>query len=97
MSVATSPTRAVLAEIEAGAGSVDAIAQRTGLDSEIVRMAMDRLVSSGHLTTERMQVGCPSGGCQECRAGMAGRPGCAAPASGAPRGPVVISLSTRRR
>lgn len=89
---ALTPTRAVLASIESGAGSITEIAERTGLDPGVVSLVIDRLVASGHLTAERMQTGCPDGGCDICPSGSAGRPGCGASFGGAPTGPVMITL-----
>jgi len=88
-----SPTRAVLAQIEHGATSVDEIASRTGLDVGVVGLAIDRLVASGHLTSERLVGGCPDAGCGACPSGRDGRPGCGATGAGAPgAGPVLVTL-----
>lgn len=99
MSVVTtlSPTRAVLAQFDGGAASVAEIARRTGLDSGVVSLAVERLVASGHLSAERVQSGCPDGGCQACPSGRGGRPGCAAGAPGATAGTVFLTLTVSRR
>jgi hypothetical protein len=91
-----SPTRAVLATIEAGAGSVAEIARRTGLDTGVVGLAIERLVTSGHLSAQRLQAACPTGGCHACPSGLAGRPGCSAAASSRHDGPVLVSLTSAR-
>lgn len=92
-----SPTRAVLAHIEAGAGSVAEIARRTGLDIGVVGLAVERLVASGHLSAQRLQTGCPDNGCSACPSGTGGRPGCGIGASGAGGGPVILSLTVPHR
>lgn len=91
------PTRAVLAHIEAGAGSVAEIARRTGLDIGVVGLAVERLVSSGHLSAQKLQTGCPDGGCSACPSGTAAGTRCGMGASSAGGGPVMLSLSVPRR
>ena len=56
-----SPTRVVLTTIEDGAASLHEIAARSRLDVGVVSMAIERLVASGHLTSERLLAGCPEG------------------------------------
>jgi hypothetical protein len=93
-SPAASPLRAVLAEIEVGAGSMAVIAQRTGLDPGVVTMVVERLVASGHLSALRLQSGCPDDGCGTCPSGSPGGGGCGASGSGTRGGPVLISLGS---
>ena len=95
---AASPTRAVLAAIEAGTPTLADIARHTGLDRGVVAMAVNRLVQTGLLDAETMTAGCPPDGCGSCASGVADRPGCGAAALSASRGgPVLVSLSVRRR
>lgn len=95
---AASPTRAVLAEVEAGTPTLADIARNTGLDRGIVAMAVEALVHAGLLDAETMATGCPPNGCGSCASGVADRPGCgAATASTSRDGPVLVSLSVRRR
>lgn len=94
---ASSPMRAVLAEIEVGAGSMAVIAQRTGLDVGVVGMVVDRLVASGHLTSQRLQTGCPDDGCGTCASGAAAGGHCGSGAPGTRGGPVLISLGVPPR
>ena len=94
----SSPTRAVLAHIEAGASSPADIARRSGLDVGVVALAIDRLVASGHLTSHQLLSGCPDGGCGSCPSGLDGRPGCGAPATtGGRTGAVLLTLAPTRR
>ncbi len=94
----SSPTRAVLALIEAGTSSTTEIARRSGLDVGVVALAIDRLVASGHLTSQQLLTGCPDGGCGSCPSGLDGRPACGAPATtGRAAGPVLLTLGPMRR
>ncbi len=100
MTTRSGPTRVVLAELAAGAGSLHEIAVSTGLDEGVVGLAIDRLVTSGHLVAERLAVGCPEDGCQVCPSGSAGRPGCGATVPGrrgAQGSAMIISLGPTRR
>jgi hypothetical protein len=98
MSTTTSPTRAVLAVFESGAGSIHEIAERTGLDTGVVSLAIDRLATSGYLEVQRLRVGCPDDGCTTCPSGRGGRAGCGATVPGAPAtAPVLITLGPLRR
>lgn len=97
MSPTGSPTRAVLEQLEDGAGSLSEVAARTGLDKGIVSLAIDRLVAAGYLHAERLAVGCPDGGCTSCPSGERGRPACGAARRGATGAPVMISLGPARR
>ena len=92
------PTRLVLAEVEAGIPTLADIARRTGLDRGVVAMAVDRLVQAGLLDAETMASGCPPNGCGSCASGVEDRPGCGAATPSAARGgPVLVSLSVPRR
>jgi hypothetical protein len=97
MTTTSSPTRAVLSELEGGATSLPEIAARTGLDSGVVSLAVARLVAAGYLTAERLAAGCPDGGCSTCPSGSSGRPGCGAVGGATQRGPVLISLGRSHR
>ena len=87
-----SPSRAVLAQIEAGATSTDEIARRTGLDADLVSVMIDRLVAAGYLTAQRLKSGCPETGCSSCPV-----VGACAPVRGTARGAVMIGLGPTRR
>jgi hypothetical protein len=92
-----SVTRAVLDAADAGTSTVADIAARTGLDRDVVALALERLVATGRLTAQPLQAGCPPAGCGGCAssAGSAGgSPGCARPAGDT--GPVLLSLGVRR-
>jgi hypothetical protein len=95
---AASPTRAVLAAVEAGTPTLADIARHTGLDRGVVAMAVDRLVQAGLLDAETMTAGCPPDGCGSCASGVADRPGCGAATPSSSRGgAVLVTLSVRRR
>ena len=97
MRATTSPTRAVLEQLESGVDSLHEIAQLTGLDKGVVSLAVDRLVAAGHLHAERLAFGCPDDGCGTCPSGKGGRACCRA-ARGATQGaPVLIRLGPVRR
>ncbi len=85
----------VLREFTRGAATTDEIARATGLDRELVAVALDQLVTLGMVTRQSMSSGCPDGGCGGCPASTG--QGCAATAvAAAPRGGVVtLSLSRR--
>ncbi len=81
----------VLREFTRGAATTDEIARTTGLDRELVAVALDQLVALGLVIRESMSSGCPAGGCGGCPAPTGH--GCGAFAA-APRGGVVtLSLS----
>lgn len=65
---AASPLRAVLdAVASAGGGTTVAdLARRTGLDEDLVRVALHQLVSLGRLGSSTMQLSCAEGGCGSC-------------------------------
>lgn len=93
----TSPTRAVLGQVEGGTGTVAQIAAATGLDVGVVGMALDRLLTSGHLHAQQLQTACPEGSCRGCPAGDSAGPGCSAATGNTPRGPVLLTLATTPR
>ena len=81
----------ILREFTRGAVTTDEIARTTGLDRELVAVALDQLVALGLVTRESMSSGCPDGGCGGCPAPTGH--GCGALAA-TPRGGVVtLSLS----
>jgi hypothetical protein len=90
-----SPLRAVLAELEAGAPTLDEVARRTGLDRDVVGAAVDHLVRLGRVSSSTLSTSCPDDGCGACPAGN----GCDAQGAPAPSGrrPVLVALSVRRR
>ncbi|CAI9407571.1 hypothetical protein AESSP_01848 [Aestuariimicrobium sp. T2.26MG-19.2B] len=99
MVVVSAPLSSVLAAFGAGALSLDEVADRTGLDRDVVDAAVDHLRRMGRLRATELAVGCPSGGCGSC---ASGRPdataGCGAAAPSAHRsGPVLVQLSLPRR
>lgn len=97
MSETPSPTRQVLAQLERGATSLHDVAQRTGLDSGVVDLAVERLVAAGYLTAQRLAAGCPDGGCSACPSGLSGRPGCGTTNGATQTGPVLLSLGRPHR
>ncbi len=83
---------AVLAQFEAGASSLAAISQRTGLDPELVHVVVDRLVALGYLDREHLNAGCPPDGCGGCAAtDVSGDPCATGPQRST--GPVLLTLS----
>ncbi len=96
------PLRAVLAAIDAGAADLGDLAARTGLDRGVVSAAVAHLVRTGHLRTEQLTAGCPTGGCGTCGSHVEGPTegtqvtGChGGITSPDGRGPVLITLSRR--
>jgi hypothetical protein len=67
-SVPLSPLRAVLAELSAGAPTLDDVARRTGLDRGIVVAAVDQLVRLGRVRVSTFSAACPDtgSGCGGC-------------------------------
>ncbi len=98
-----SPLRAVLAELDAGAPTLDEVARRTGLDRGVVGAAVDHLVRLGRVSASTLGTACPDGGCGTCPDGGCGTcpagAGCDARGVPAPAGsrPVLVALSVRRR
>jgi hypothetical protein len=86
------PLSLVLAELEVGTPTVAEMAHRTGLDTDVVRAAVDHLVRSGRVEAGELAIGCPPSGCGGCAS--AGGCGQAAPSSGR-RGLVTLTLSRR--
>ncbi len=60
--------REVLDAFSSGATSTHDISRRTGLDRELVGVAVDQLVALGLLTRDSIGGGCPDGGCTGCGA-----------------------------
>lgn len=86
------PLRAVVAAIDSGAGSVEDVVRRTGLDRELVNLAISRLIALGRLQVSASPAGCAFGNCGSCaRFGATPEPGCSAVGSG--RGPVLLTLT----
>jgi hypothetical protein len=84
----------VRAAVVDGAGTFEAIARRTGLDVDLVRLAVDQLLGLGLLTSDRLQVGCPDGGCGSCPSSGAGT-SCGAGGSTS-RGLVLLTIGRTR-
>lgn len=92
------PLSAVLAQVRTGAPSLAVIAQRTGLPLDLVRLAVDRLVATGHLAAEPLDSSCPTSGCGTCPSASGSGAGSATCAPGARRGaPVLLRLGTGPR
>jgi hypothetical protein len=83
---------AVLAELEAGAPTLDDVARRTGLDRGLVAAVVDQLVRLGRVSASPLSSACPASGCGGCAAS-----GCGAHGTPAPQGhrPVLVALSVR--
>jgi len=89
---AASPLRAVLAELTAGAHTLDDVARRTGLDRDLVHAAVDQLVRLGRVDASTLATACPDSGCGSCSASTCGSRGAPAPSG---RRPVLVALSVR--
>lgn len=86
----------------AGAGTIPAIANVTGLDGATVEAALDHLQRLGVLERRVMGSACPEGGCSTCPQGTpGGTPDCGDAKGDLPgyvvarsskRGPVVFTL-----
>ena len=89
-----SPLRAVLAQLDAGAPTLDEVARRTGLPRDVVGAAVDHLVRLGRVTSSTLGTACPDDGCATCPSGS----GCPSTGTPAPAGrrPVLVALSVRR-
>lgn len=83
----------VLLEFTRGATTTEEIARATGLDRELVAVALDQLVTLGLVTRQSMSSGCPDGGCGGCPSSTG--QGCASPATSPRGGVVTLSLSRR--
>lgn len=73
----TAPLSAVLATIEEGVTTRSAIADRTGLDPDVVDAAVDHLLRMGRVTSPSLKTSCPTGGCHGC--GTVTGSGCSLP------------------
>ena len=94
----TGPLRAVLAALQDGAPSLQAVCTRTALDRDVVEAAVDHLVRIGRVSAKELAIGCPGGGCGSCASGVDDAPGCGAHAPTPSRtGPVLVALSVRPR
>lgn len=62
------PLSAVLAAVEEGVRSLDAVAERTGLTRSTVEAAVEQLGRMGRLDVQTLSIGCPDGGCGSCAA-----------------------------
>jgi hypothetical protein len=60
------PLRTVLAAVESGAATVADVAQRTGLDRDVVAAAIQYLVRTGRVGTASLTSACPSTACGGC-------------------------------
>ncbi len=93
------PLTAVLEAFDAGARSLDEVADRSDLPLDTVRACVDHLVRMGRLQANELAVGCPGGGCGSCASGTAdGTAGCGSSGPSRRRsGPVLVALSLARR
>jgi hypothetical protein len=90
---ALGPLSAVLDQMSKGTSTVAAMARNTGIDVDVLRAALDHLVRTGRVAAHELPIGCPTGGCGSC----ASATGCGvAPANGARRGLVTLSLTPAR-
>ena len=96
---APGPLTAVLTAFEAGVGSLDEVAARTGLSRDVVDGAVGHLVRMGRLEQHELTVGCPTAGCGTCASGASdGSAGCGSPGpSPARRGAVPVSIGLPQR
>ena len=76
----TTPLRQVLDAVEAGATTRGTIAERTGLDPDVVDGAVDHLLRLGRIATPTLRTACPDGGCAGC--GTVTGSGCSPRAAG---------------
>ena len=84
------PLSVVLAAVEAGATTRGAIADRTGLDPDVVDGAVDHLLRLGRIATPTLRTACPDGGCAGC--GTVTGSGCSPRESSEP---VPVTVRTR--
>jgi hypothetical protein len=82
------PVRAVLDQIGAGTPTLAEIARNTGLDESLVRAAVDHLIRTGRIDSNRLPIGCPPGGCGGCAVAS----DCGVPSSR----PTLVTLSLSR-
>lgn len=91
---AAGPMSRVAVAMEEGVTARAAIAERTGLDVEMVDAVLDRMVQLGMVTAEALGGGCDSGGCGGCGSrGVCG--GAPAATTAQRRGPVLLTLHRR--
>ncbi|MBI1376835.1 MAG: hypothetical protein GC157_05040 [Frankiales bacterium] len=83
---------AVLTAVRGGAATPEDLSRATGLDRDLVAVALDTLTRLGHLERGTAPVGCPAGGCTGCAAPTGH--GCATPGAGS-RGLVMLTLGRR--
>jgi hypothetical protein len=91
----TAPTvglTGVLAAFRAGTSSTDDLARATGLDRELVDVALDQLVALGMVSRSTLSTGCPEGGCGGCPVPTG--QGCGS--SGTPSRGGVVALTLER-
>jgi hypothetical protein len=94
VSPASSPLRAVLAEVSGGrAASLAEVARRVGVSRDEAAAMVEYWVRKGRLTADDLGAACPSGGCGSCSSGHGDRPGCGA-SSPADR-PVLLAIGVR--
>jgi hypothetical protein len=90
--VSSGPLVAVLAELTAGAPTLDAVARRTGLARDVVEAAVEQLVRMGRVTATTLSSACPDTGCGGCVTSGCVTSGGAAPGGGRP---VLVALTVR--
>lgn len=94
--VAASPTaslRDVLVAFTDGALTVDDIARTTRLDRDLVRVAIDQLVSLGLISSEQSSTSCPENACGGCSAPTGS--GCGTGGAAQRGGLVTLTLGRR--
>lgn len=93
------PLTAILDAMAAGAGSLDDLSRRTGLERDTVEAGLDQLVRLGRVDAKELAMGCPDGGCGSCASGHDdGTSGCGSTGPSRRRaGPVLVALTLRRR
>lgn len=68
MTGAPGSLQSVLDAMAQGARSVDELGAATGLDTDLVRLALDRLVALGRIERDRSALACPPAHCTGCAA-----------------------------
>jgi hypothetical protein len=58
--------QSVLDAMVAGAGTVAELSRVTGLEPDLVRLALDRLVALGRISSDRSSLACPDAACSGC-------------------------------
>lgn len=88
-----SPLRSVLDAFDAGARSRPELARATGLQPDVVELAVTQLVRLGRLEAREMTSSCPTGGCGSCGAADDPQAACTSSAGSARHsGPVLLQL-----